>query len=254
MALSHYTRFVLLLGGLVVVLFILSMITTPTSFGRFGYYRGDNVQEWMVLNVQLVEANQCLDCHNQEYNRWNVSKHSGISCESCHDTAIEHAKTNESTITVPSDSLCELCHAPSVSRPMDFPQISYEEHWNNITTKGTYSLEDAFGEFDYTCLTCHDPMGVGLVIPQIPHSTEGRSDCRSCHGIEGIKVFPEYHVHRPNDVCQACHKNSEIPQVPHNLEGMEKCIMCHERNSIEPFPENHTGRTDEGCLQCHESE
>jgi len=250
MALSYYVRFVFLLSALMIVLYILSILSTPISFGKFGFYRGDNVREWIERPVQYAGANRCVDCHYQEYSRWNVSEHFGISCETCHGALNEHVK-NGSSIPVPSDELCRLCHSPSLSRPRGFPQINPNEHWSNITIKGVYTLRDIGRRFNYTCLTCHDPMDVRLTAPLIPHPLEGRSDCRSCHGLEGTEPFPNDHALRPNDVCFACHKVSKIPQVPHTLEGMVKCLLCHRRSSIVPFPEDHIGRTADTCLQCH---
>ncbi|MDP2730400.1 MAG: c-type cytochrome [Dehalococcoidales bacterium] len=53
------------------------------------------------------------------------------------------------------------------------------------------------------------PPTATIVVPQIPHSTEGRDDCRACHaqGIGGAPQFPvETHSERPSDVCHACHQ------------------------------------------------
>ena len=43
--------------------------------------------------------------------------------------------------------------------------------------------------------------------PAVPHSIEGRSDCRVCHeaGLGGAPQFPASHSERPSDVCLTCH-------------------------------------------------
>jgi len=53
-----------------------------------------------------------------------------------------------------------------------------------------------------------------IVPPFIPHSLEGRADCRVCHatGIAGAPQFPADHSQRPSDVCQTCHRTA--PGIP----------------------------------------
>ncbi len=55
-------------------------------------------------------------------------------------------------------------------------------------------------------------MGLTVVLsacePEIPHPIEGRSDCISCHGQNGVKSYPKFHAERgyDNDACTKCHK------------------------------------------------
>ncbi len=46
--------------------------------------------------------------------------------------------------------------------------------------------------------------------PAIPHPTEGRKDCISCHSRDGIKPYPQWHAERVsgNDACMNCHKSA----------------------------------------------
>ncbi len=43
--------------------------------------------------------------------------------------------------------------------------------------------------------------------PSIPHALEGRKDCITCHGQNGVKPYPEWHAKRDsgNDDCSHCH-------------------------------------------------
>lgn len=59
-----------------------------------------------------------------------------------------------------------------------------------------------------------------IIPPAIPHSLEGRADCRLCHekGIGGAPQFPGDHSRRPSDVCVSCHikapdRNGDSPQI-----------------------------------------
>lgn len=61
------------------------------------------------------------------------------------------------------------------------------------------------------------PLPIATISPPvIPHSTEGRDDCRACHaqGIGGAPQFPANHVKRPSDVCLACHESSGSVKTP----------------------------------------
>ncbi len=44
--------------------------------------------------------------------------------------------------------------------------------------------------------------------PAIPHQIEGRVDCISCHGPNGVKPYPKFHEDRAyeNADCTSCHK------------------------------------------------
>ncbi|MBI2287906.1 MAG: c-type cytochrome [Chloroflexi bacterium] len=87
--------------------------------------------------------------------------------------------------------------------------------------------------------------------PVIPHSLEGRADCRLCHeaGIGGAPKFPADHNQRPSDVCLTCHveapgKNgvtTPLTVPPHPVEITPtavsakelygaKCAVCHGAN------------------------
>lgn len=43
--------------------------------------------------------------------------------------------------------------------------------------------------------------------PAIPHELDGRADCTSCHGTDGVKPFPKFHEKEgfTNDTCLDCH-------------------------------------------------
>jgi hypothetical protein len=94
----------------------------------------------------------------------------------------------------------------------------------------------------------------GLQIPQVPHPTEGREDCLSCHGPGEMAPVPEDHAGRDNDSCTMCHEPGEVtamPTVPHPVEDREDCLSCHDTGQMVPFPADHEGRANEGCLGCH---
>ncbi|MBI2847572.1 MAG: c-type cytochrome [Chloroflexi bacterium] len=87
--------------------------------------------------------------------------------------------------------------------------------------------------------------------PLIPHSIEGRADCRVCHekGVGGAPQFPASHITRPSDVCLTCHITTAVeaggaglatqplPPVaskPNSVSAQEvyaaRCSACHGAN------------------------
>src|SRR3989304_6206559 len=57
------------------------------------------------------------------------------------------------------------------------------------------------------------PLPVATIVPPaIPHSLEGRADCRLCHeaGIGGAPRFPADHSERPSDICRTCHQEASF--------------------------------------------
>ncbi len=56
----------------------------------------------------------------------------------------------------------------------------------------------------------------GCAAPPVPHSIQGRSDCLSCHGQNGVKPYPAWHAERAlsADVCSTCHKPAVGPNGP----------------------------------------
>lgn len=91
-------------------------------------------------------------------------------------------------------------------------------------------------------------------IPTVPHPTEGKDDCLTCHGEGQLKPFPQDHAGRKVDTCLMCHQVGEagaIPAVPHPLEDRDDCLLCHDTGQVVPFPADHEGRTKDVCLVCH---
>ncbi len=93
-----------------------------------------------------------------------------------------------------------------------------------------------------------------LQIPSVPHPTEGREDCLSCHDTGKLKPFPADHAGRTNDTCTMCHQvqaTGEIPTIPHSTEGRDNCLSCHGTGQLKPFPADHAGRDNASCQTCH---
>lgn len=120
----------------------------PHSFGQYGYYRGDNVGEWVRLPVSFSDGPaQCATCHGDKEGLRSSGSHRGLSCETCHgpaDTHIQNAPADKPPVPQ-ALGLCVLCHqSGTVGRPDWFPQVDPARHAG-----------------DDRCILCHNPHAPG---------------------------------------------------------------------------------------------
>ena len=151
---KHYWRaaFLILLG--LIAFFSFRALLIPESFGKFGYYRGDNVEEQMSLPVSFSKNEACADCHEVAAIH-ESGKHKTVQCQNCHAPLAVHVVEGEMVELMPIDrspKLCLRCHRKLPSRPQDFPQIVAQDHT---------------GEFEQNlksgaCLECHQPHSPSL--------------------------------------------------------------------------------------------
>ena len=123
----------------------------PQSFGLYGHYRANAVEEIRKKPTKYAGYETCIDCHEDIYNLKAKSYHKNISCEVCHGPAQAH--TEDPTGVKPEipheRSQCAICHNYNPARPTGFPQIIASQHNP--------------GKF---CTQCHQPHN-----PTVPHGT-----------------------------------------------------------------------------------
>lgn len=139
---EHLKRALLLLCIVIIGFIIVRSIIVPESFGKYGWYRGNSVNDNMNFKVEYSVSNSCADCHINTYSIWANSSHKTINCETCHGPSREHVDNNRIMPQPANDSkeFCGLCHFKKRTRPSEFPQIPEYGH----------------GE-DLKCTYCHNP-------------------------------------------------------------------------------------------------
>ena len=120
----------------------------PRSFGMYGNYRYDNVQEQMEVRAPVHGgARSCADCHDDRFQAVGKGSHAKVSCEVCHGPLGRHVKEGDVVAKMAierSPKLCGYCHRKIDGRPPKFPQVVFEKHVDGgLGPKG--------------CLECHDP-------------------------------------------------------------------------------------------------
>src|SRR6266496_3022042 len=133
-------RLVLLTIGIVVTYLGARTLLTPSSFGRYGWYRGDALEELASPPPVFAGKKACDECHSEELQKVAKFEHKTISCESCHGVAQAHADNPEVKLAKLGDSLCTRCHEFNPSRPNWLKQIEIKKHYTG-----------------QRCVECHSP-------------------------------------------------------------------------------------------------
>lgn len=152
---KHYFRAAFLLVGAILVFFVARAFLIPESFSRYGFYRGDNIEEQMNHKVQFANADACATVCHQHDEIWQTHQkgaHAHVKCQNCHDLLSVHADAEKGEfigeMPIQRDSkLCLRCHLKLPSRPQKFPQIDPQVHLANAPEAHKPDI----------CLVCHSP-------------------------------------------------------------------------------------------------
>lgn len=144
---AHLIRLaaVLLAGAIVFVAARAAVM--PKSFGHYGFYRGDALQEIISRPVAYAGHETCEGCHPDVLEIKSKGVHAHVNCESCHGPLAQHADDPASVKPSRPDvaKLCVRCHSKNIAKPSAFPQVDPQEH--------------AQGQ---ACNTCHRPHSPGF--------------------------------------------------------------------------------------------
>lgn len=145
----HITRLLIIIALLIVGFLVVRSLLIPASFGEYGHYRGNNLEEQMNIPLVHQSSDFCSECHQLQLNDWMESGHRSVNCEVCHGHWEIH-NGNLKTMTADKGSgACLLCHQKLTGRPSDFPQIgSLAMHLEE---------QEVSEEDEYDCIDCHDP-------------------------------------------------------------------------------------------------
>ena len=140
----HLKRAFTLLAIVIIAFLFVRSIAVPDSFGDYGWYRGDSVDEIKSKAIEHAGSPTCgdTDCHKPLYSIWSESRHKTVNCETCHGPSEKHV-SNVRIMPEPADDtrdFCGFCHYERVARPDEFPQIDPEIHGENLR-----------------CAYCHNP-------------------------------------------------------------------------------------------------
>ena len=126
----------------ILLFFALQRMFVPSSFGAFGHYRGDAIDESAAKPLVHAGRAACAGCHAEQASAQKAGKHARLGCEGCHGALARHAANpvSEHPRKLDTKRLCPTCHAMNSARPEWFKQVNVQEH--------------SSGE---ACNTCHQP-------------------------------------------------------------------------------------------------
>jgi hypothetical protein len=119
-----------LLTVAIVGLYIAARIAlTPSSFGQYGWFRGDALEEIAARQPVFSGQKSCAECHEKQFQVLAKAEHKTLSCESCHWDTRPHVEDRQIKIPRLTDSHCIRCHDRSPSRPAWLKQITSKIHY-----------------------------------------------------------------------------------------------------------------------------
>jgi len=122
-------RLILLTLAIVGSYLVAKAFLTPTSFGQYGFYRGDALEEIAARKPVYAGMKSCDECHSDKIQQLAKGEHKTISCESCHRAAQAHADNPDITTHKLTDAECLRCHETDPARPQFVKQIVMKDHF-----------------------------------------------------------------------------------------------------------------------------
>jgi hypothetical protein len=122
-------RIILLTIGIVCAYFTARYILTPQSFGQYGHYRGDALQEVAAREPYWAGKKSCAECHEDHLNKLTKGEHKNLSCETCHGPARAHVQNPDVQLVKLTFSHCVRCHEADPAKPKWMHQITPKLHY-----------------------------------------------------------------------------------------------------------------------------
>ena len=214
--------------------FSMRAMFVPQSFGKYGHYRADSVEDIKKLPIQYGGAKICAECHDDVATTKAQGFHHGVSCEVCHGPNAAHVEDPGAVRPgAPRErGLCPLCHNYSPARPTGFPQVLTAEHNPGKPCMTCHQPHDPVPpNTPAECSACHRSIWSQKLVS--PHAS---LECATCHEVpKEHSVSPRANtVGKPtgNQACEKCHASdaptaSGIPQVDAEHTSRYLCWDCH---------------------------
>ena len=116
----------------------------PDSFGQFGHYRGNSLQEIASKEMVFASRESCYDCHDDMKARLENNEHSELSCVICHGPGLAHMDDpwDVEIVKMSGREFCGRCHNLNAARQMDVVfQVDIHTHHPEKEN----------------CIECHNP-------------------------------------------------------------------------------------------------
>ena len=127
---GHLIRVVLVFAVGVILFMTARAFLVPPSFGKYGHYRADSLNDIAAKPIAFAGHDACLDCHQEINDLKKTGKHAGVACEACHGPLAAHVADCTKVVPKRPDTavLCVKCHEANSAKPKGFPQVNSKEH------------------------------------------------------------------------------------------------------------------------------
>jgi predicted CXXCH cytochrome family protein len=147
---KHIFRVFILLVLVVIAIILGRGLFVPDSWGLYGGFRGDNVEQQRAKAVHHGGDASCQKCHEEEFDTHEGGGHAAVRCEVCHGPVSIHVSGDKKIAAMPMNrgrDLCLRCHRKLEARPATFPQVEPRAH-----------VDENGGDWgDEACIECHIP-------------------------------------------------------------------------------------------------
>ncbi|MBL6964154.1 MAG: hypothetical protein ISR55_10040 [Bacteroidetes bacterium] len=114
-------RLLLLFSVFIIIFIVIRHFLVPDSFGEFGHYRGDALDEIASQEVKFMGNQSCVACHDSIGTLLIEGYHDYLQCEVCHGPGYQH---NVNPVTYhllkPMERTdCAKCHSQNKARAED---------------------------------------------------------------------------------------------------------------------------------------
>lgn len=191
-----------------------------------------HVQPGMALLHPAADQNDCVACHQSDYDRQHGGGGFPTTCLACHtvdswdDADFDHALTGFALVEPHAGLECSHCHTGG-QKGLRFPVPSGQ---NDCVAchQADYDKEHGGSGYPTTCISCH--------------KSNSWDDASFNHG---ATAFPLVGAHS-SSTCADCHgPPAHLSALFH---GAETCVACHQTE----YDANHAGSDfPTTCLSCH---
>lgn len=140
---AHIRRLILVFAIVISLFLIARHFLVPDSFGKYGPYRADALDDYSQNEIHYSGQKACFECHQDIQDLKVQDVHAGIHCETCHGPGQKHCESGDAADIQKSVSreFCGSCHIINAARPKaTITQVDLNKH--NIGKN---------------CVECHNP-------------------------------------------------------------------------------------------------
>ncbi|MEI7435792.1 MAG: hypothetical protein WCL16_03170 [bacterium] len=240
----HAYPLLILVGLGVLAALVVRHSLVPESFGDFGYYRADAMDDEKARLPRHAGRAACVECHADIVTIHARDAHASVECETCHGVGGKHIQDNDAPMArADAKDDCLICHRMLDARPGAFPQIDWQKHYQFVGVKDPAT----------TCVRCHS----GHEPLYLAHDLRTArlhpliQECTSCHIGRTDQSLKKPATHPQIFQCDYCHPEL-TKSFSKGSHSKVRCTTCHLFIKENAYSGRIVRNTNPRfCLLCH---